>query len=67
VREISVNNNGQLSRLADSNEMIQGYAGQSLTHLMNIDTNTKGQLDLLTSLLVSSSTQGAKGLKVYVG
>lgn len=67
VREISVHNNGYLRRLADSNEMIQGSARQSLTHLSNIDGNTKGQLDLLTSLLVSSGTQGAKGLKVYVG
>jgi len=58
---------GYLTRLAESNEAIQGYAGQSLTHLVNIDSNTKGQLDILTNLLVASGSQGGKGLKVYVG
>ena len=58
---------GYLTRLAESNEAIQGYAGQSLTHLVNIDSNTKGQLDILTNLLVASGSQGGKGLKVYIG
>ena len=64
IRETGVNNNTVLNRLAQSNEMIQGYAGQSLTHLVNIDTNTKAQLDLLTSLVVKGN-QGA-ALKVQV-
>jgi tape measure domain-containing protein len=64
IRETVVNNNSLLNRTAQSSETIQAYAAQNLAHLVNIDANTKGQLDLLTSLVKAGAS--GTGLKVYV-
>ena len=66
VRETTVNNGKSMLSIAQSNEMIQAYAAQSVLHLGNIDRSTAGQLKILTEVIASASGTGGTGFKVYV-
>lgn len=66
IRETQVGGLGYTKKLVESNQMIQGYASQSLTMLTSIDLTTKDQLKEFRSVMTNVSALGGSALKVVM-